>query len=64
MYRGGGPCYFPSKDVLLPPVNSQHNREMSPFYPDAFAAPMGSRVPFNVKLRDEASSPGPEAGVC
>ena len=39
-FMGGGPCYFPEKDVLIPPVNTYHARELSPFFPDAFSTLM------------------------
>ena len=62
-YFGGGPCYFPGKDVLIPPLNSYNFRELSPFFPDAFAAKMGTRhVPFDVKRRDPVFIPGAEDG--
>lgn len=56
-YLGAGPCFDPSKDVLVPPINGHGGMEHSPFYPDKWAAPMGSqKIDFNVKFRANLES--------
>ena len=50
LYLGGGPCFDPAKDVLIPPVNP--HMQHSPFDPDGWKAPMGTRrIEFDVGLR-------------
>ena len=50
LYLGGGPCFDPAKDVLIPPVNP--HMQHSPFVPDGWKAPMGTRrIEFDVGLR-------------
>jgi hypothetical protein len=57
-------CHLYRYNVLMPPVNTYHAIEQSPFYPEAFATTMGTRhVSFDVKKRNQQLFPGPEAGL-
>lgn len=64
-YQGGGPCFYPEKDVLLPPIQSPQGVNLySPYAPFALGSPPGneSAAMWKSKLRNPAATPGATDG--
>jgi hypothetical protein len=59
-YQGGGPCFFPRKDVLIPPINSLNHYDLSPYHPDGLASDDDGTLPlvnYHVKNRNASLIP-------